>query len=128
MVKPMTFQILFAVAAFFDLDIEQMDVKIAFLYGLIDQLVYVDIPKGSETEVNRNMTYKLLKALYGLKQSSQLWYERPLGFFLQKLGLLQINADHSIFVTEASLNGPIVNTFIAFFPSGKRQILVSLRI
>lgn len=72
-VKPMAFRVLFAVAAFFDLDIDQMDVKTAFLYGLIDQLVYVDIPKGSETEANRGMVCKLLKALYGLKQSPRLW-------------------------------------------------------
>lgn len=35
-VKPMAFRVLFAIAAFFDLDIDQMDVKTAFLYGLID--------------------------------------------------------------------------------------------
>ena len=71
-VKPMAFRVLFAIAAFFDLDIDQMDVKTAFLYGLIDQLVYVEIPKGRETEANRNMVCKLLKALYGLKQSPRL--------------------------------------------------------
>ena len=51
-VKPMAFRVLFAIAAFFNLDIKQMDVKTAFLYGLIDQLVYVNILKGSETESN----------------------------------------------------------------------------
>ncbi len=75
-VKPIAFKVWFAVAAFFDLDIDQMDVKTAFLYGFIDQLVYVDIPKGSETETNQGMVCKLLKALYGLKQSPRLWYER----------------------------------------------------
>ncbi len=35
-VNPMAFRVLFAIAAFFDLDIDQMDVKTAFLYGLID--------------------------------------------------------------------------------------------
>lgn len=32
--------------------IEQMDVKTAFLYGLIDQLIYVEIPKVSEDQTN----------------------------------------------------------------------------
>lgn len=32
----MAFRVLFAIAAYYDLDIDQMDVKIAFLYGLID--------------------------------------------------------------------------------------------
>lgn len=111
-VKPMAFRVLFAITAFLNLDIDQLDVKIAFLYGLIDQLVYVEIPKGSETEANRDMVYKLLKALYGLKQSPRLWYEQLSGFLLEKLGLMRINADHSIFVTKEGLDGPIVSTFV----------------
>ena len=58
------------------------------------------------------MVCRLLKALYGLKQSPQLWYERLLGFLLEKLGLARIYADHSIFITKAGLKGPIVSTFI----------------
>ena len=108
----MAFRVLFAVTAFFDLDIDQMDVQTAFLYRLIDQLVYVDIPKGSETEANRGIICKLLKALYGLKQSPRLWYERLSDFLLQKLGLARINSDHSIFVTTAGLDRPVVSTFV----------------
>lgn len=111
-VKPMAFRVLVAIAAFFDLDIDQMDVKAAFLYGLIDQLVYVEIPKGTESATNRNMVCKLLKALYSLRQSSRLWYKRLSNFFLEKLGLRRINADHSIFVTNAGLDGPVVTTFV----------------
>ena len=70
-VKPMAFRVFFVIAAFFNLDIDQIDVKTAFLYGLIDQLVYVGIPKGTETKANCNIICKLLKALYGLKQSSR---------------------------------------------------------
>ena len=82
------------------------------MYGLIDQLVYVKIPKGTESESNRKMVCKLLKALYGLKQSSRLLYKFLTTFILEKLGLKQINAYHSIFVTDAGLNGPIVNTLV----------------
>lgn len=32
----MAFQVLFVIAAFFDLDINQIDIKTVFLYGLID--------------------------------------------------------------------------------------------
>ncbi len=108
----MAFRVLFAVAALFDLDTDQMDIKTAFLYRLINQLVYVDIPKGSETEANRGMVCKLPKALYGLKQSPCLWYERLSDFFLQKLGLAKINSDYSIFVTQAGLDEPVVSVFV----------------
>ena len=111
-VKPMAFRVLFAIAAFFDLDIDQMDVKTAFLYGLIDQLVYVEIPKGTESATNRDKVCKLLKALYGLKQSPHLWYERLSSFLLERLGLRQINTDYSIFVTNAGLDGPVISTFV----------------
>ena len=49
-VKPMAFRALFAIAAFYDLDIEQMDVKTAFLHGIIDQLLYIEVPKGYEDQ------------------------------------------------------------------------------
>ena len=37
----MAFRVLFAIAAYYNLDIDQMDVITAFLYGLINQLVYI---------------------------------------------------------------------------------------
>lgn len=86
-IKPMAFKVLFTIATFFNLDINQIDIKIAFLYDFIDQLMYVEIPKGIKSKNNRNIVCKLLKALYSLKQSPQLWYERLSTFLLQKLGL-----------------------------------------
>ncbi len=111
-VKPIAFRVLFAIAAFYDLDIDQMDVKTAFFYGLIDQLVYMQIPKGSEDATNKKMVCKLLKALYGLNQVPRLWYKRLSKFLLEKLGLQRINADYSIFVTSTGINGPIMSTFV----------------
>lgn len=109
----MAFRVLFVIAAFYDLDINQIDVKTVFLYGLIDQLIYVEMLKGTETDANKNMIYKLLKALYDLKQSPRLWYERlSLSFFKKLLGLQQIHADHSIFTMKAGINGPIISTFV----------------
>lgn len=63
----MVFRVLFAIATFFDLDIDRINVKTTFLYKLIDQLVYVEVSKGTESEDNQNIVYKLLKALYDLK-------------------------------------------------------------
>lgn len=68
----MAFKVLFAIAAYYALDINQMDIKTAFSYALIDQLVYNQIPKGSETAANKCIVCKLFKALYGLKYASRL--------------------------------------------------------
>jgi hypothetical protein len=43
-VKPMSYKALFAIAAALDLEIEQMDVKTAFLYGEVDHEIYVEQP------------------------------------------------------------------------------------
>ncbi len=72
----MAFKVLFAIAAYYDLDIDPMDAKTAFLYEIMDQLVYVQIPIWSKNFANKEMIYKLLKALYGLKQAPRLWYEQ----------------------------------------------------
>ena len=120
-VKPMAFRALFAIAAFYNLDIEQMDVKTEFLHGIIDQLLYVEVPRGYEQEW-KDQICRLRRALYGLKQSPRLWYERLSNFLLTKLGLHRLHADHSIFVTPQGVQGPIVTTFVddlnIFTPAG----------
>lgn len=62
----MALRALFAIAAFYDLDIEQIDVKTAFLHCIIDQLLYVEVPRGYEQQW-KNQVCQLKKALYGLK-------------------------------------------------------------
>lgn len=65
----MVFRILFTIVIFFNLNIDQIEVKIVFLYSFLDQLMYIKIPKSIESKNNQNIICKLLKALYGLKQS-----------------------------------------------------------
>lgn len=89
-----------------------MDITTAFLYRMIDQLIYIQISKGSENPTHKKMIYKLLKALHGLKQAPRLWYKQIFQFLFEKLGLKQINADHSIFVTISGINSLIVSTFV----------------
>lgn len=108
----MALRVLFAIAAYYNLNIDQKNVKIAFLYRMIDQPVNVQIPKGSENSTNKKMVCKFLKALYNLKQTLRLWYKWLSSFLLKKLGLKQTNADHSIFVITSGINGLIVSTFV----------------
>jgi hypothetical protein len=55
----------FSVAKGFKL--HQMDVKSAFLNGVLEEEVYVRQPLGFESEKYPHQVYKLRKALYGLK-------------------------------------------------------------
>ncbi|GJS53596.1 putative ribonuclease H-like domain-containing protein [Tanacetum coccineum] len=54
---------------------KKMDVKSAFLYGKIEEEVYVCQPLGFEDRDFPNKVYKVEKALYGLHQAPRAWYE-----------------------------------------------------
>jgi len=77
-------RMLLAFACYKDFKLFQMDVKSAFLNGLISEEVYVEQPPGFESHEFPNNVFKLSKALYGLKQATRAWYERLSGFLLEK--------------------------------------------
>ncbi|GJS51982.1 retrovirus-related pol polyprotein from transposon TNT 1-94 [Tanacetum coccineum] len=60
----------------------QMDVKTAFLNGILGEEVYVSQSDGFMDQDNPNHVYKLKKALYGLKQAPRAWYDLLLNFLL----------------------------------------------
>ncbi|GJY89459.1 putative ribonuclease H-like domain-containing protein [Tanacetum coccineum] len=64
-----------AYASFKDFVVYQMDVKSAFLYGRIEEEVYVCQPPGFEDPDFPDRVHKVEKALYGLHQAPRAWYE-----------------------------------------------------
>ena len=93
-VKLMSYKAIFALACANNWEIHQMDVKTAFLYGLIEGEVYVNQPHGFNDGTTR--VCRLLRALYGLKQSPRVWYD-TLVAFLKSYGMSPLNADLSIY-------------------------------
>nr|GEX66961.1 retrovirus-related Pol polyprotein from transposon TNT 1-94 [Tanacetum cinerariifolium] len=63
-----------AYAAHKDFTIFQMDVKTAFLNGILKGEVYVGQPPGFVSKQYPDYVYALDKALYGLKQAPRAWY------------------------------------------------------
>nr|GEW61140.1 retrovirus-related Pol polyprotein from transposon TNT 1-94 [Tanacetum cinerariifolium] len=64
-----------AYASFMGFTVYQMDVKSAFLYGTIDEEVYVMKPPGFQDPEFPARVYKVEKAMYGLHQAPRAWYE-----------------------------------------------------
>jgi hypothetical protein len=76
-----------------------MDVKSAFLNGIVKEEVYVEQPKGFEDPHQPDHVYRLNKALYGLKQAPRAWYERLTTYLLQK-GYHRGGVDRTLFVLQ----------------------------
>nr|GEU31193.1 hypothetical protein [Tanacetum cinerariifolium] len=67
-------RLLLAYASFMGFTVYQMDVKSAFLYGTIDEEVYVMQPLGFQDPLFPDKVYKVEKAMYGLHQAPKAWY------------------------------------------------------
>jgi hypothetical protein len=76
--------------------IHQMDVKTAFLNGIIEEEVYIEQPKGFETFERESHVCKLKRALYGLKQAPRAWYTRIDSYFTG-LGFTKSEADEKLY-------------------------------
>ncbi|CAI7839158.1 unnamed protein product [Closterium sp. NIES-53] len=95
--KAPTLRLLLAAATVCGWKVEQMDVKTAFLYGVVDEEIYMKQPEGYDDGSGR--VCRLNKAIYGLKQAPRCWYAR-LVEALEALGFKVNGCDESFFMTE----------------------------
>ena len=119
-----TICLLFAIAVSKDWKIHQVDVKTTYLYGDLDEEIYMDPPFGYP--VPEGHTLHLKKALYGLKQAGSQWYQKLK--FMGKFGLHQITNDPNTFVAHKVVKG-VRHTLILpayvdnLFPIGDKVLM-----
>jgi len=63
-----------ALVAHFDLELHQIDIKMTFLNGDIDETIYIVQPENFVSGNSKSMVCKLKKSIYDLKQASRQWY------------------------------------------------------
>nr|GEX44389.1 putative ribonuclease H-like domain-containing protein [Tanacetum cinerariifolium] len=88
-----------AYAPFMGFLVYQMDVKSAFLYGTIEEEVYVCQPLGFEDPDHLNKVYKVVKELYGLHQALKAWYE-TLATYLLENSFQRGTIDQTLFIKK----------------------------
>ncbi|GJY07272.1 putative ribonuclease H-like domain-containing protein [Tanacetum coccineum] len=93
----------------------------AFLYGEIEEEVYVTQPKGFEDPHFPKHVYRVVKALYGLHQAPRAWYAR-LSTFLLKHNYKRGTIDKTLFIKKNSQDIILVQVYvddIIFFSTNK---------
>lgn len=94
-VKFSSIRTILSIAAKEDLILKQFDVKTAFLYGDLQEDVFMKQPVGFEDGSGR--VCKLVKSLYGLKQASRCW-NKKFTTFINKFNFVACSADPCVFV------------------------------
>ena len=79
-----TIRTIIATAARKAWDIYQLDVKSAFLHGILEEVVYIQQLKGYVIRGEEDKVYRLHKALYGLKQAPRAWFSRIKEYFAKE--------------------------------------------
>ncbi|GKB85532.1 putative ribonuclease H-like domain-containing protein, partial [Tanacetum coccineum] len=92
-------RIFLAFASYMGFIVYQMDMKSAFLYGTIDEEVYVSQPPGFVDPQHPKKVYKVVKALYGLHQAPKAWYA-TLSAFLEQNGYRRGTINKTLFIKK----------------------------
>ncbi|GKD17445.1 putative ribonuclease H-like domain-containing protein, partial [Tanacetum coccineum] len=102
-----------------------MDVKSAFLYGTIEEEVYVCQPPGFEDLEFPNKVYKVEKALYGLHQDPRAWYE-TLSTYLLENGFRRRTMDKTLFIKKDKGDILFVQVYVddIIFGSTKKSLSI----
>jgi hypothetical protein len=109
MIKSMNYKTMYVIIVVNDWNIEQMNVKMIFLYKKILEDVYV--VQFTSFKQSDNQVCKLNKALYDLKQFSKVWFETLITFFFF-LNYVSLNVEFNVFMKNDIMIVIYVNDLI----------------
>ena len=102
-----------------------MDVKSAFLNGILDEEVYIEQPEVFLDARKRDMVCKLQKTLYSPKKVPRAWYER-LHNYLIKISFQRKNNNSSLYIKEG-LDKKIVLAEIFVMTHCSKEMMIYAR-
>ncbi|GMJ02115.1 cysteine-rich RLK (RECEPTOR-like protein kinase) 8 [Hibiscus trionum] len=88
-------RIVLSLAACYDLEVEQMDMKTAFLQGDLEEELYMEKLEGFIAQGKKDYMCKLKKSLYGLKQAPRKWYKKFESVIEEQAKLLGLEKFHT---------------------------------
>lgn len=116
-VDAITFRYLISLTAHEKLKMRLMDVVTAYLYGSLDNDIYMKLPEGFKMPEAYNSDHrelysvKLCKSLYGLKQSGRMWYKR-LSEYLLKNGYQNNPICSCVFIKRFGFKFVIIAVYV----------------
>src|SRR6266571_7399069 len=121
-----TVQMMLALAALRNWHISGLDIKTAFLYGDLDEELYMEQPEGFKIPGQQNKVMRLRKAIYGLKQAALAWW-RALDKSMSSLGCTRLLSDSGLFVNEDKTIVIIVYVDDVLFLGANKKDIASLK-
>ena len=98
-------------AALEDWHITGLDVKSAFLYGELDEELYMEQPEGFKMRSQETKVLQLKRAIYGLKQAVLAWW-KALDKSMAALGCKRLQSDSGLFVHTSKHSTVIVIVYV----------------
>ena len=95
-IKFTTIRLMIALACRYNLELQHINIKGAYLNGKLEDDVYMRQPEGFMVKGKEHLVCKLYKSMYGLKQLGRIWHH-TLKQGLEKLGFTAGEADSTIF-------------------------------
>jgi hypothetical protein len=116
-----------SLAASMGWSLHQMDVKTAFLNGLIEEEVYIEKPQGFEVHPRETHACRLKKALYGFKQAPRAWYAR-IDSYLTRLGFSKSYDDPNLYYKVVN-DAPMIRLLYVddLFSTGAKSLIIQSR-
>lgn len=106
-----TIRFLLAVSAQKSWKVFHLDVKSAFLNGVLQEEIFVEQPKGFEKQGEEHKVYLLKKALYGLKQAPRAWYSK-IDAHLLSLGFVKSLSEATLYVKHKDNDILILSLYV----------------